>query len=201
MRMLGRKEPKSAYAPMTRRTAIWMAKLMPLQSRMMLLVVRLEPAKKTVSLSGPPMAMACWLRRFWEAVGAKLKRWRPCCPVSDHVLHSTDLLSLAYIIPNVIRIIRPKLILPRLEPHIELIRRNRPVFPQLTLGIVTFMPHLDIGLSSIILRIGRDCQSRRWTRVVRSSHCAQRKVSKSNSAPPSYGRVRVLVEIWYTLAR
>jgi hypothetical protein len=22
--------------------------------------------------------MACWLRRFWLAVGAKLKRWRPC---------------------------------------------------------------------------------------------------------------------------
>lgn len=48
-----------------------------MQSRMILFVVRFEPAKKTVSLSGPPMAMACWLRRFCDAVGAKLKRWRP----------------------------------------------------------------------------------------------------------------------------
>lgn len=55
-----------------------MAKEMPLQSRMMLLVVRFEPAKKTVSLSGPPIWIACWLSRFWDAVGAKLKRWRPC---------------------------------------------------------------------------------------------------------------------------
>ena len=78
MRMLGRKVPKSAYAPMTSRTAIWIAKEIPLQSRIMELVVRFEPAKKTVSLSGPPTAMACWLRRFWEAVGAKLKSVRPC---------------------------------------------------------------------------------------------------------------------------
>ena len=78
MRMLGRKEPKSAYAPMIKRTAIWIANEMPLQSKMMELVVRFEPAKKTVVLSGPPTAIACWLRRFWLAVGAKLKRWRPC---------------------------------------------------------------------------------------------------------------------------
>jgi hypothetical protein len=63
---------------MIRRTAIWIAKEMPLHSKIMEFVVRFEPAKKTVVLSGPPTAMACWLRRFWLAVGAKLKRWRPC---------------------------------------------------------------------------------------------------------------------------
>jgi hypothetical protein len=78
MRILGRKVPKSAYAPIISRTAIWIAKEIPLHSRIMEFVVRFEPAKKTVVLSGPPTAMACWLRRFWLAVGAKLKRWRPC---------------------------------------------------------------------------------------------------------------------------
>jgi hypothetical protein len=93
--MLGRKEPKSANAPMTSRTAIWIAKEMPLQSRMMELVVRFEPAKKTVVLSGPPTAMACWLSRFWLAVGAKLKRLRPCIDRCKQSLHAQSIFRAA----------------------------------------------------------------------------------------------------------
>jgi hypothetical protein len=51
---------------------IWMAKLIPLHSKMMLLIVLSWPAKRRTSLSGPPMASACWYSRFCAAVGAKL---------------------------------------------------------------------------------------------------------------------------------
>lgn len=52
-----------------------MAKLIPLLSRTMLVIVRSAPAKNRVGEEP-----AAWERRFWKAVGAKLKRVRPLLP-------------------------------------------------------------------------------------------------------------------------